>query len=132
MDGNLFPREWSEERVRESQCLFRRRGLGLWLVSDAATDELVGFCGFMEIASIHPEPQLVYALFERFSGKGFATEMARASIAYGCGRGITQLFASVDEANVASCRVLEKLGFERVATQQGSFGPMFVLRLALS
>lgn len=132
MDGNLFPREWSEERVRESQCLFGRRGVGLWLVSDAATDELVGFCGFMEIASIHPEPQLVYALFQRFSGKGYATEMARASIAYGRGRGFTQLLASVDEVNVASCRVLEKLGFERVATQQGSFGPMFVLRLAPS
>lgn len=51
MNGNLFPREWSEARVRESHCLFGRRGVGLWLVSDAATDELVGFCGFMEIAA---------------------------------------------------------------------------------
>lgn len=115
MDGNLFPREWSEARVRESQCLFGRRGVGLWLVSDAATDELVGFCGFMEIVSIDPEPQLVYALFEYWRGRGF-----------------TQLLASVDEVNAASCRILEKLGFERVATQQGNFGPMFVLRLALS
>jgi ribosomal-protein-alanine N-acetyltransferase len=131
MDGNLFPREWSAERVRESQTLFERRGVGLWLVSDAATDELVGFCGFMEIASIHPEPQLVYALFERFGGLGYATEMARAAIAHGRGRGFPQLLASVDEANAASCRILQKLGFEQVATQQGSFGPMFVLRLAL-
>jgi ribosomal-protein-alanine N-acetyltransferase len=131
MDGNLFPREWSEERVRESQSLFGRRGVGLWLVTEAATDELVGFCGFMEIASIHPEPQLIYALFERFSGLGYATEMARASIAHGRGQGFTQLLASVDEVNAASCRVLEKLGFEAVATQQGSFGSMFVLRLAL-
>jgi len=131
MDGNLFPREWSEERVRESQCLFGRRGVGLWLASEAATDELVGFCGLMAIASIDPEPQLVYALFERFSGKGFATEMARASIACARSRGFTQLLASVDEVNAASCRILEKLGFKRVATQQGSFGPMFVLRIAL-
>ncbi len=77
MDGNLFPREWSEARVRESQCLFGRRGVGLWLVSDAATNLVVGFCGFMEIASIDPEPQLVYALFERFSGLGYATEGGR-------------------------------------------------------
>ncbi len=132
MDGNLFPREWSEERVRESQCLFGQRGAGLWLVSNAATDELIGFCGFMEISSIAPEPQLVYALFERFSGKGYATEMARASIAYGRAIGFTQLLASVDQVNAASSRILEKLGFERVATQQGNFGPMFVLRLALA
>jgi [ribosomal protein S5]-alanine N-acetyltransferase len=132
MDGNLFPREWSEERVRESQCLFKRRGVGIWLVSDAANDELVGFCGFMEIPSIHPDPQLIYALFERFSGKGYATEMARASLAHARGRGFTQILASVDEVNAASCRILEKLGFVQVATQPGSFGPVFQLRLALS
>jgi [ribosomal protein S5]-alanine N-acetyltransferase len=132
MDGNLFPREWSEERVRESQCLFERRGVGIWLVNDAANDELVGFCGFMEIPSIHPDPQLIYALFERFSGKGYATEMARASIARARCRGFTQILASVDEVNAASCRILEKLCFVRIATQPGSFGPMFVLRLAQS
>jgi len=130
MDGNLFPREWSEERVRESQSLFARRGVGLWLVRHAATDELVGFCGFMEIPSIDPDPQLLYALFQAFTGLGYATEMARASIACARGRGFTQILASVDAVNAASSRVLAKLGFERVATQQGRFGPMFVLRLA--
>jgi [ribosomal protein S5]-alanine N-acetyltransferase len=131
MDGNLFARQWSEERVRESQSLFARRGVGLWLVTHVPSEELVGFCGFMEIPSIDPDPQLVYALFERFTGLGYATEMARASIAGARSRGFTQILASVDEVNAASCRVLEKLGFERVATQQGSFGPMFVLRLAI-
>ncbi|HWX81402.1 MAG TPA: GNAT family N-acetyltransferase [Steroidobacteraceae bacterium] len=130
MDGNLFPLEWSKERVRESQSLFARRGVGLWLVTHAATDELVGFCGFMEIPSIHPDPQLVYALFERCTGLGYATEMARTSIARARGQGFTQILASVDEVNADSCRVLEKLGFERVGTQHGNFGPMFVLRLA--
>lgn len=130
LDGNLFPREWSEERVRESQELFERRGVGLWLVTDNTTDELVGFCGFLEFPSIHPEPQLVYALGERFSGNGYATEMARTSVARARGQpGFAQVVASVDEVNAASLRVLEKLGFERVATQQGSFGRMFVLRL---
>ena len=131
LDGNLFPREWSEQRVCDSRSLFARRGVGLWLVRHAATAELAGFCGFMEIASIHEEPQLVYALLERFTGLGYATEMARTSIAHARARGFTQVFASVDAVNAASCRVLEKLGFEQVATQQGSFGPMFVLRLPL-
>jgi RimJ/RimL family protein N-acetyltransferase len=70
MDGNLFPQECSGERVRESEGLFERRGAGLWLVTDITTNELVGFCGFLEIPAIHLEPQLVYAMFERFSGKG--------------------------------------------------------------
>src|SRR5208283_2058507 len=103
MDGTLFPREWSEERIRESQALFTRRGVGLWLVTDRTTEELVGFCGFMEITSIHPEPQLVYAIFERFAGKGYGAEMARMSIGHARGHsGFAQLIAGVDEVNVAS------------------------------
>lgn len=130
LDGNLLPRDWTEERIRESKKLFDRRGVGLWLATDIA-NELVGFCGFLEFPSIHPEPQLVYAMLERFTGKGYATEMACASIAYARGRpGFAEVFASVDAVNVASCRVLEKLGFERVATQQGSFGDLYLLRLA--
>ena len=132
MDGNLYPREWSEARVLESAELFERRGVGIWMVADLTTNELIGFCGFLEIPRIHPEPQVVYAMFEHFSGKGYATEMARTSIAHARHQsGFTEIVASVDEINAASLRILEKLGFERVATQQGSFGNMFVLRLAV-
>jgi hypothetical protein len=38
-------------------------------------------------------------------------------------------YHSVDEVNAASLRVLEKLGFERIAALQGAFGNMFLLRL---
>jgi ribosomal-protein-alanine N-acetyltransferase len=132
MDGNRFPREWSEERIRDSEALFERRGVGLWLVTEITTNQLVGFCGFMEMPAIHPAPQLVYAMFERFSGKGYATEMARASIGHARNQpGFADVMVSVDEVNVASLRVLEKLGFERIATQQGSFGNVLILRLAL-
>ena len=64
---SLFPLEWSEQRVGESIALFDRRGVGLWLAYEKESGELAGFCGFLEIPSIHPEPQLVYALFERFT-----------------------------------------------------------------
>jgi RimJ/RimL family protein N-acetyltransferase len=133
MDGELFPREWSEERVRESVNLFERRGVGLWLVHDRRSDELVGFCGFLEIPSIDPEPQLIYALFERFTGAGYATEMARASIAEARRHpGFSRIVAGVDEVNVASLRVLEKLGFRRVGTHPGRFGSVFLLALEAS
>ena len=130
MDGQLFPREWSEERVRDSASLFDRRGVGLWLVRHAETDEVVGFCGFLEIPSLHPEPQLVYALFERFTGRGYATEMAHASIAEARRHpGFGTIVAGVDEVNAASVHILEKLGFRRVATQAGAFGDTLVLLL---
>jgi ribosomal-protein-alanine N-acetyltransferase len=130
MDGEVFPREWSEERIRDSTGLLERRGVGLWLAHTRDTGELVGFCGFLEIPSLHPEPQLVYALFERFTGKGYATEMARASIAEARGHpGFQSIIAGVDGVNTASLRVLEKLGFKKVATHQGAFGDGFLLSL---
>jgi RimJ/RimL family protein N-acetyltransferase len=130
MDGAVLRREWSAERIRDSQALFVRRGVGIWLAYDKTSHELVGFCGFLEMPQVHPEPQIVYAISERFMGKGFAVEMARAAITQARTRaGFERIVAAVDEVNVASRRVLEKLGFERIATLQGFFGNVLVLRL---
>lgn len=130
MDGNVYPREWSVERIRESTALFARRGVGLWLVRERATGVVVGFCGFMEIPAVHPEPQLVYALAAPFTGRGWATEMARAAIDHARRHaGLWDVIAGVDNANVASVRVLEKLGFQRIARHPGAFGDASVLRL---
>lgn len=92
--------------------------------------ELVGFCGFLEFPAMHPDPQLVYAMFERFSGKGYATEMARAAITEARKQpGFRKIIASVDEVNSASLRVLNKLGFNRFSIKQGCFGNMFLMWL---
>jgi ribosomal-protein-alanine N-acetyltransferase len=130
MDGKVFPREWSAERVNESQALFERRSVGVWLVRQRPSGDLVGFCGFMEMLSIDPNPQLIYAIYRRFTGQGYATEMARASIAQARKQpGFQHIIASVDEVNAASLHILEKLGFERVSTQHGCFGNLLLLRL---
>lgn len=71
-----------------------------------------------------------YALFERHTGKGYATEMARASV-FEARRhaGFDTIVAGVDEANVASVRVLETLGFRQTTVYQGSFGNSMLLAL---
>ena len=133
MDGELLPREWSEQRLRDSTDLFERCGVGLWLAHQRETGEVVGFCGFLDIPSMHPRPELVYALFERYTGQGYATEMARASIAEARRHSsFNTIVASVDEANVASVRVLEKLGFRRTSRHPGAFGDVLVLVLEAS
>ena len=125
MDGETFPREWSEARVRDSVALFERCGVGLWLVHEAASRSLVGFCGFLEYPDLSEEPQLVYALLERFTGMGYASEMARASMAYAQSHaGFKTIVAGVDAVNEKSRRVLDKLGFVRTSTVQGAFGDL--------
>ena len=131
MDGHVFSREWSEQRTRDSMALFERRGVGLWLARDAHSGAVAGFCGFLEIAAIDPEPQLVYALPERFTGRGYATEMARACIAHArTEAAFAEIVAAVDCVNTASMRVLEKLGFTRTGTVPGTFGDTFIYRLS--
>jgi [ribosomal protein S5]-alanine N-acetyltransferase len=130
MDGQVQPREWSEGRVRDSRALFEERGIGLWLVREIAGDALVGFCGFLVFPTQRPEPQLLYAMYERFTGRGYATEMASACVMRARNvAGFDDVYAGVDEPNVASRRVLEKLGFEEIATLPGHFGKSFLYRL---
>ncbi len=130
LDGQIIPCEWSEEHIKDSQTLFDRRGVGIWLAYLKTNNDLLGFCGFMEFPTMHSDPQLVYAMFERFSGKGYATEMARVAIAEARNHArFREIIASVDEINAASLRVLDKLGFTRFSTQKGHFGNMFLMRL---
>jgi ribosomal-protein-alanine N-acetyltransferase len=129
MDGQVFPREWSEARVRESEVLLEQRGVTIWLAHDRETGELVGFCGFW-IAPSFPEPQLLYALLERWAGRGLATEMARAAIARARTQpGFAEIVADADEVNTRSVRLLEKLGFERTGVAPGAFGRVLLFRL---
>lgn len=131
MDGTVFPPAWTAARIRDSDALFARRGVGLWLVGVHASGARIGFCGFLELPDLHPDPQLVYALLEPFTGRGYATEMARAMIDQARQQpGFATIIASVDAPNVASLRVLEKLGFQRCGEMPGAFGATFLLQLA--
>lgn len=77
------------------------------VVGDVGAGRLPDF-GFM----IHPE----------YWGKGIATEAAAAFIDYAFSNELTdQLLADVDPRNVASLRVLEKLGFARTGEAKNTF-----------
>jgi RimJ/RimL family protein N-acetyltransferase len=131
LDGEIVSSNWCEERILESVRSFQQRGIGIWLVREAISSELVGFCGFLQIIPDHSEPQLVYALLERFTGCGYATEMARTAIKVAVEDAhFTTIYASVDACNVASVRVLQRIGFDKQLTVQGAFGPMFMLTLS--
>jgi RimJ/RimL family protein N-acetyltransferase len=67
-------------------------------------------------------------MFERFTGQGYGTEMARAAMADARRHSeLATIVATVDEVNVASVRILEKLGFVPTATQPGRFGDVLVM-----
>ena len=63
---------------------------------------------------------LGYAIRPEFWNRGFATEAVTALLAAArVSLGLGEVWATVDPANAASCRVMEKLGFVRRASEAG-------------
>ncbi|MDQ0424985.1 GNAT family N-acetyltransferase [Cellulomonas iranensis] len=85
---------------------------GLLAVHRRDTDEVVGYCGLTGWGSPPPdEPELVFELLRAAQGRGYATEAGQAVVAWARESGCSRLRATVWDWNVASRRVLAKLGF---------------------
>jgi RimJ/RimL family protein N-acetyltransferase len=97
-----------------------RHGWGVWAVTDRATGEVMGQCGFkylqLDPPGAPPEVELLYALERRHWGRGLASEAAAAAVAHGFGAlALPRIVAVARPDNHPSRAVLEKLGlvFER-------------------
>lgn len=76
------------------------------------TGEVIGYCGLAFGGNAPPgEPELAYELLRAQQGRGHATEAARAVADWVADSGCPRLWAGVWDWNVASRRVLHKLGF---------------------
>lgn len=88
-------------------------GLGVWMTVERATGDRVGF---HLLNNIQGETilQVGYALAKPAWGKGYATEMAEAVMRYGfTDLRLPHLVGMASLGNVASHRVLEKIGLRR-------------------
>jgi len=77
MDGEVMEESWTMETIETSGKMFQDRGIGLWLVVKPETGKAIGFCGFFIFQKLSSEPQLLYALTESQTGRGYATEIAK-------------------------------------------------------
>lgn len=109
--GKIISLDRTTEIVTASEQLFRERRFGLWSAWGAACTQLIGFGGFWYFRN-PPELELLFGVRESQWGHGYATEISGAVVEYGFGAlGFDRIRASTDGENVASARVLEKLGF---------------------
>lgn len=88
---------------------WRITGIGRWAVEERESRALIGDCGF-----VHSEsgPQLAYMIARLTWGRGYATEASRAALTFAFAHHDWPLVrASTHRGNLASQRVLRKLGF---------------------
>jgi RimJ/RimL family protein N-acetyltransferase len=98
--------------VEASLANFEQHGYGLWLVFAREDRGFVGFAGFL--CTEGEAPNLLYGIHPDFCGKGYATEAASAVLSYALeSLAVPLVKADVDEPNVISVRVLEKLGMRQ-------------------
>lgn len=88
-----------------------------------ASRDVIGYCGLTDSGRGPDEPELAFELLRRFWGQGYATEASWAVLDWARSSGCPRVWASVWDWNVASRRVLAKLGFteaEREVTAHGT------------
>jgi ribosomal-protein-alanine N-acetyltransferase len=120
-DDLIVPLSQVQVMLVQSVIAFQEGNFGIWIAKLKQQETMVGFTGFWPFFE-PPEIQLIYGLSSNCCGKGLATEMARAMLAYGFQTyGFESIFASADLPNEASIAVMKRLGmtFEKQMTQQG-------------
>jgi RimJ/RimL family protein N-acetyltransferase len=90
---------------------------GLLAVERKATADVIGYCGL--VFEGRDKPELAYELLRAVHGRGYATEAGSAVVAWAAHAGYERLWATVWDWNVASRRVLAKLGFRETNRVDG-------------
>lgn len=100
--------------ISESGTMFADAGIGLFGVRRHGRENLIGFCGFVRLEGME-EPELAYELTQGAWGEGLATEMSRVCLRHAFEEaGLERVIAGADPENVASQRVIEKLGMRTI------------------
>ncbi|MBM7514214.1 RimJ/RimL family protein N-acetyltransferase [Nocardioides cavernae] len=96
--------------------------LGLLAVEPKGVGAAVGYCGLVDSGRGLQEPELAFEFLRRSWGQGYATEASWAVLRWATTAGYQRLWATVWDWNIASRRVLAKVGFEEAERQETPHG----------
>ena len=118
-DDVIIPRETAEQTVAASIADVAVHGYGQWALTLAGDDSIIGFCGFRPWEE-GGEPELLYGLTWPLWGRGLAFEASRAGLLYLVRTARSyKVWAATDEPNIASQKVLARLGMKAVDSRPG-------------
>ena len=101
---------------------WQEHGFGAWALIYQPNQQLVGHCGLHYLDST-PEVELTYTIHPNYWRQGLATEAATAVLNWGFEQlNLQQIVAVTGPANLASQRVMQKLGmrYERNIQYNGT------------
>ncbi|MFD7416419.1 GNAT family N-acetyltransferase [Kitasatospora purpeofusca] len=139
--GEPLSRERSDESVARFEADFDRRGYGWWAVEVRETGEFIGFAGLDDIDYEAPFAgvEIGWRLARSAWGRGYATEAARAVLAFGFDTlELPEILAVTTATNLRSQAVMTRLGmtrdpacdFDDLDAPEGPLRPNVLFRLA--
>jgi ribosomal-protein-alanine N-acetyltransferase len=85
-----------------------------WAIAHRQDDRLIGAATLYDIDPVQGRAAVGYALSSRHWGQGYGREALGLALAHAFdGLGLRRVEADIDPRNAASCRLVERLGFER-------------------
>jgi ribosomal-protein-alanine N-acetyltransferase len=116
-DRNVRSIEDAHRYLRDGPiAMYEKYGFGLWLVERNSDGAAVGMCGLLRRDNL-PDVDIGYAFLPEHWGCGYAFETAEATMRHAAEKfGLERVIGVVSPGNVASIRLLEKLGmrYERM------------------
>jgi RimJ/RimL family protein N-acetyltransferase len=111
----VFQGPMTEERAEEmmrKHFTFGDSLIGIAILTERPTGDVIGFAGLFPCAALAADDfEIGFVLARRAWGRGIATEIGAAQLAFGFERlGCRRLLALVDPQNQASIHAIKKLG----------------------
>jgi RimJ/RimL family protein N-acetyltransferase len=103
-----------------------KNNIGRWAVYLKSTNEFLGWCGLKDV---NGEIDLGYRYIQKYWGKGYAIEAAKAVLNYGIQLKLKNIIGRADGRNTASIKVLEKIGltFKEIYLEDGVESVKYIL-----
>lgn len=100
---------------------YEQNGIGRWAMIHKETNAFMGWAGLKFVTGAINQHvnyyDLGYRLSRNYWGQGYATEAAKAALNYGLEElKLNEIFAAAHIDNLASNKILQKLGFQFIET----------------
>lgn len=113
-NGQGFDERQTADYLDAQLQFWRDHGYGKWAVVPKTGGTLIGYCGLSPVdylPEVEPAIEIGYRLTPSHWNMGYATEAAGAALAFGFDElGLDRIVAVHTSTNVASARVIRKLG----------------------
>ena len=120
-DSTIHTIEQAKIAISDIRKQYSAYGIGRWAMIEKASGAFMGWAGLKW--NTLPENNktdfhdLGYRLIRKYWGKGYATEAAIVSVQYGFSEmNLNEIIGTADSRNIASFKILEKVGMKYIET----------------